>query len=107
VDNISIILREDELDEATEARIVAHIQDELGADSVSVEHGLALVMIVGEGMRYTVGVSRRATSALARADVNIEMINQGSSEISIMFGVKEADRTSAMRALYNEFFEQG
>jgi aspartate kinase len=107
VDNISIILREEELDEATEARIVAHIRDELGADSVSVEHGLALVMIVGEGMRYTVGVSRRATSALARAAVNIEMINQGSSEISIMFGVKEADRTSAMRALYNEFFEQG
>ncbi|MBT3295429.1 MAG: aspartate kinase [Verrucomicrobia bacterium] len=107
VDNISIILREEELDESTEARIVAHIRDELGADSVSVEHGLALVMIVGEGMRYTVGVSRRATAALSKADVNIEMINQGSSEISIMFGVKEADRTSAMRALYNEFFEQG
>ncbi len=104
VDNISIILREDELDEATEGRIVAHIRDEMGADSVSVEHGLALVMVVGEGMRYTVGVARRATAALAEANVNIEMINQGSSEISIMFGVKEGDRTAAMKALYAEFF---
>ncbi|MBL7076108.1 MAG: aspartate kinase [Kiritimatiellae bacterium] len=104
VDNISIILREDELDEATVERIVTHVRDELGADSVNVEHGLALVMLVGEGMHYTVGVARRATAALADANVNIEMINQGSSEISIMFGVKESDRTVAMQALYREFF---
>ncbi|NQU38677.1 MAG: aspartate kinase [Lentisphaerae bacterium] len=105
VDNISIILREKELDGATEARIVTHIREELGADSVSVEHGLALVMLVGEGMRFTIGLSRRATAALAEANVNIEMINQGSSEISMMFGVKEVDRIPAMRALYHEFFE--
>ncbi len=105
VDNLSVIVREDEMDDHTVQRIVTHIREELGAESVSVEHGLALVMLVGEGMHYTVGVAKRATEALAEAHINIEMINQGSSELSIMFGVKEADRRAAMKALYWKFFE--
>jgi aspartate kinase len=56
-------------------------------------------MIVGEGMRYAVGLAAKACAALADAGVNIEMINQGSSEISIMFGVKEVDRKQAVQAL--------
>jgi len=105
VDNLSVVLREDELDDATIERIVTHIREELGADSVSVEHGLALVMLVGEGMHYTVGVAMRATAALADANINLEMIDQGSSELSIVFGIKEADRKAAMKALYEKFFE--
>ncbi len=105
VDNLSVIVREDEMDDNTVQRIVTHIREELGADSVSVENGLALVMLVGEGMHYTVGVAKRATEALAESDINIEMINQGSSELSIMFGVKEPDRKAAMKALYEKFFE--
>lgn len=105
VDNLSVVLREDELDTATTERIVTHIREKLGADSVSVEHGLALVMLVGEGMHYTVGVAMRATAALADANVNLEMIDQGSSELSIVFGIKEADRKAAMKALYEKFFE--
>ena len=56
-------------------------------------------MIVGEGMRYSVGLAAKACVALADGGINIEMINQGSSEISIMFGVKEADRKAAVQAL--------
>lgn len=106
VDNISIILKEADLDAKTEARVVKRIHEELGVSNVYVERGLALVMIVGEGMRFTVGLAARATDALARARINIEMINQGSSEISIMFGVKDADRLNALRALYDEFFRK-
>ena len=62
-------------------------------------------MIVGEGMRYAVGVAAKACAALADAGVNIEMINQGSSEISMMFGVREPSLETAVRALYHEFFE--
>jgi aspartate kinase len=62
-------------------------------------------MIVGEGMRYSVGVAARATGALASAEVNIEMMNQGSSEISMMFGVKSEDKDKAVRALYAAFFD--
>jgi len=55
-------------------------------------------------MRYTVGLAARATQALARAGVNIEMINQGSSEISLMFGLKDSDHRRAVQALAEEFF---
>jgi aspartate kinase len=105
VDSISIILREGDLDAPTEERVVNRVRTELGANSIYVERGLALIMVVGEGMRHTVGLATRATGALARARVNIEMINQGASEITLMFGVKGADREKAVRALYEEFFK--
>jgi len=104
IDSISVIVRENAFDLETERRVVARIQAELKADEVEVERGLALIMIVGEGMRYTVGLAARATRALADAGVNIEMMNQGSSEISMMFGVKAVDRKKAVRALYQAFF---
>jgi aspartate kinase len=61
-------------------------------------------MLVGEGMRQEVGTAARASKALAEANINIEMINQGSSETSMMFGVKETVEKKAVRALYEEFF---
>jgi aspartate kinase len=61
-------------------------------------------MIVGEGMMRSVGILSRASAALAKANVNVEMINQGSSEVSMMFGIKEEDKVVAVKALYNEFF---
>ena len=104
IDDTSVILRSKVLAPAKEARVVARIRAELAPDDVEVEHGLALLMIVGEGMRYTIGLAAKATHALAEAGVTIEMINQGSSEISIMFGVKETDRKKAVRALFCAFF---
>jgi aspartate kinase len=104
IDNVSVILREERFDREMERRVVARIQAELEPEDVEVERGLALIMIVGEGMRYAVGMAARATGALSRAGVNIEMMNQGSSEISMMFGVKDVDRKRAVRSLYDAFF---
>lgn len=104
IDNISVIVREKSFDAAKEERIVERINKELHADDVTIERDLALVMIVGEGMRKVIGLAARATSALARAKVNLEMINQGSSEVSMMFGVKAADADKAVIALYDEFY---
>ena len=105
IDNISVILREKQFKQDAEERILKRIKDELGVDDIVVEHNLALIIIVGEGMRNTVGVAAKATNALSDAGVNIEMINQGSSEISMMFGVKGDDSVKAVRALYKAFFE--
>lgn len=99
IDNMSVILRTAALIHDKEAQILNHIRKELQPDDVTIEHGLALIMIVGEGMRYAVGMAAKACTALADAGVNIEMMNQGSSEISIMFGVKETDRKTAVEAL--------
>lgn len=106
IDNISVILREKDFTPQIEQRVVNRLKQELQAEDIIVERGLSLVMIVGEGMRRSVGTSARATSALARAKVNLEMINQGSSEVSMMFGVKEVDADRAVIALYEEFFAQ-
>ena len=97
-------MREEFFDQATEGRLLKRVRTELEADEVSVERGLALVMVVGEGMHRTVGLAARATAAFAHAGVNLEMINQGSSEVSMMFGVKEEDVAAAVRSLYGEFF---
>ncbi|MEC1550286.1 aspartate kinase [Bacillus rugosus] len=104
IDDMTIILREGQMDAATERSVIKRIQEDLHADEVIVEHHLALIMVVGEAMRHNVGTTARAAKALSEAKVNIEMINQGSSEVSMMFGVKEAEERKAVQALYQEFF---
>ncbi len=107
IDDMSVILRSAPLTPEKEEQVLTRIRTELQVDDVTIEHGLSLVMIVGEGMRYAVGVAARACAALADAGVNIEMINQGSSEISIMFGVKEIDRKHAVQALGHALLKTG
>jgi aspartate kinase len=104
IDNMSVIIREENLPVKKEKRIVEQIRQTLGPEDVFVERGLSLIMVVGEGMQHTVGIASRATHALASAQVNIEMINQGSNEVSMMFGIKSEDMETAVQALYSEFF---
>jgi aspartate kinase len=105
IDNMSVIIREENLSAEKEKRVIEQIRQILAPEDISVERGLALIMVVGEGMRHTVGIASRATSALAGAEVNIEMINQGSNEVSMMFGIKSEDMETAVQALYVEFFD--
>jgi aspartate kinase len=106
IDNISVILKSEQLDSETEQRIISRIQHELQVDDVVIEHGIALMMIVGEGMRKSIGVAANATQALASTQVNIEMINQGSSEVSLMIGIKAKDASKAVQAIYQAFFNK-
>lgn len=104
IDNISVILASANLSAAKEEKVVARIKAELKPDAVLAEHGLALIMVVGEGMHYTPGMAAQATQAMAADGVNLEMINQGASEISMMFAVKDVDREKALRSLGKAFF---
>jgi aspartate kinase len=104
IDNVSVVIRDKNFDTACEKRVVERIKRDLNPDAVLVERGYALVMVVGEGLYYTVGMAAKATRALSDAGVNIEMMNQGSSEISMMFGVKADQRAKAVQALYKAFF---
>lgn len=104
IDDMTVIVRQNQMEEKIEKKIMQRIMTDLDADEVRVEHDLALIMLVGEGMRQKVGTMARASRALADAKINIEMINQGSSETSMMFGVKEAVEKKAVQALYEEFF---
>jgi aspartate kinase len=105
IDDMSVVLRESVFPGEVETRVVETLRKQLDADDVSVERGLALIMLVGEGMRHSIGLTARAGAAFDRARVNIEIINQGSSEVSMMFGVKEEEMEAAVRSLYAEFFD--
>ncbi|KGA97089.1 aspartate kinase [Alkalihalobacillus alcalophilus ATCC 27647 = CGMCC 1.3604] len=104
IDDTTIILRQDQLNPENEERIVKRISAELDVDDVHIEHDFAMIMIVGEGMHNTIGLVARATAALANANVNIEMLNQGSSEVSLGLAVNEKDTKASIKALYDEFF---
>ncbi len=104
IDSVSIILRAADFTPEKERRIVQRISLELNVDNISVNRDLAIVMIVGEAMANTVGTTARAATALSKAGINLELINQGASEISVMFGVREEYCSYAVRTLYKEFF---
>lgn len=105
IDNMSIVIREKQVEGKLD-HIIERIQRELDVDSVHVERDKALVMIVGEGMIFSLGVTGRAAMALAKNNINIEMINQGSSEVSLMFGIHADHADAAIHALYDEFFDE-
>ncbi|MDN4609202.1 aspartate kinase [Sporosarcina highlanderae] len=106
IDNLSIILRSRVLTKEKEERIVERIHKELEPDAVIVEHDYSMIVLVGEGMQYTTGLAGRAATAIARSGANIEMINQGSSEVSLVFGVKKKDEDKSLKELYAEFFRK-
>ena len=70
---------------------------------MELESDLALVAVVGRGMKATRGTAGRIFSALAHARVNVKMIDQGSSELNIIIGVKNADFEAAIKAIYDIF----
>ena len=104
IDDMTIILRTAALQNGVLDRIVSRIYSELNADDVQVTDGLSLIVVVGEGMKHAVGVAAAATTALSRAGVNISMISQGSSEVSMIFAVNSSDCDKGVRALYNVLF---
>ncbi|MFB4211773.1 aspartate kinase [Shouchella sp. JSM 1781072] len=104
IDDTSVIIRESQLTDGVEEQISARIKTELAVDDVHIERGFAMVMLVGEGMHNSIGVIARASAALSRKGVNIEMINQGSSETSLVFGIHQKDADVAVQELYHEFF---
>ena len=104
IDNISVILRSHQLTTEKESRIVHRVKEELFADDVHIRNDLSMVVLVGEGMNNSTGLAARATAAISRTGANIEMINQGSSEVSLVFGVLKKDETKILKELYNEFF---
>lgn len=104
IDDLSIVLRERELTPIKEQEIIDQLTRKLEVDHVDIERDLSIIMIVGENMKNHIGVTATATTALAEHGINLAMISQGSSEVSVMFVVKTADEKEAIKALYQAFF---
>ena len=104
VDSQCVVLKEQFLPKEKEQRIIRAINEELKPDFVTVERGITMLMIVGEGMCYTPGMLAKACLALSSAGISLSMVNQGSSEVSFMLAIRSQDRDVAVRALYKAFF---
>ena len=105
IDDLSIILRERELPPIKEEEILRQLVQKAEVDHAEIEHDLSIIMIVGEKMKSHIGVTATATKALSENNINIQMMSQGSSEVSIMFVVEKDQEKAAIRALYRAFFE--
>ena len=86
-----------------EQKVVAGIHRLAEPDSIEIESDLALIAVVGRGMKSTRGTAGRIFSALAHARVNVKMIDQGSSELNIIIGVANEDFEQAIKAIYDIF----
>ena len=104
IDDLSVILRSKELTPIKEQEILKHLIQDLQVDYAEIEHDLSIIMIVGENMKNQIGVTATATKALSENNINIQMISQGSSEVSIMFVVNQEQEKQAIKALYDVFF---
>ena len=102
IDTMTVYVHQEEFIEK-EQQVIAGIHRAVQPDFVEMESDLALIAVVGRGMKSTRGTAGRIFSALAHADVNVKMIDQGSSELNIIIGVADRDFERAIRAIYDIF----
>lgn len=102
IDTLSVVVHEDEF-LFKEQEVVARLHRMTEPDSIEIESDLALIAVVGRGMKSQSGTAARLFAALANANVNIRMIDQGSSELNIIVGVANNDFEAAIRAIYENF----
>ena len=104
IDTMTVVAHADEFMHK-EQSVVSAIHRLAEPDSVEIEAELALIAVVGRGMKSASGTAGKLFSALAKEDINIKMIDQGSSELNIIIGVKNDDFETAIRAIYNTFIK--
>ena len=105
IDTMSVVISA-ELTKKQRKKIINNISAACEPDDIRFEDGLALVAVVGRGMVSAKGTAARVCAAIADADINIRMIDQGSSEISIIVGIGEKDFEKAINAIYDEFIKR-
>lgn len=102
IDTMSVIVSTDAL-RPVQQNVLDEITFRVHPDHLEVEEDLALIAVVGRSMRKAKGTAGRIFSALAHAKINVKMIDQGSSELNIIIGVKTEDFEPAIKAIYDIF----
>ncbi len=104
IDTLSVMVHQPEFVDK-EQSILSGINKAVNPDNIDIQSDLALIAVVGRGMKATRGTAGRIFSALAHANVNVRMIDQGSSELNIIIGVSNDDFEAAIKAIYDIFVE--
>ncbi|NLJ58304.1 MAG: aspartate kinase [Tissierellia bacterium] len=102
IDSFTIVLPSESVDKVSH-EIVEELKIKCRTENVQVYKNLSLIATVGIRMAYQPGISAKLFTALGNSDINIRMIDQGSSEINIIVGVEDKDFEDAIRAIYNAF----
>ncbi len=102
IDTMSVIVSSESLI-GKEKAVIDEITFRCHPDKIEIDNSIALIAVVGRGMRKTRGTAGRIFSALAHARINVRMIDQGSSELNVIIGVDECDFEQAVRAIYDIF----
>ena len=102
IDTMTVFIHQDEFAEK-EQQVIAGIHRMVNPDYMELESDLALIAVVGRGMRSNRGTAARIFAALAHANINVKMIDQGSSELNVIIGVKNEDFEGAVKAIYDIF----
>ncbi len=102
IDTMTVFVHQPEF-EGKEQAVLSEIHRVASPDSIELESDLALIAVVGRGMKSTRGTAGRIFAALAHANVNVKMIDQGSSELNIIIGVSNNDFDTAIKAIYDIF----
>lgn len=104
IDTLSVMVHQSEFEEK-EQNVLSGINKAVNPDHIDIQSDLALIAVVGRGMKATRGTAGRIFAALAHANVNVRMIDQGSSELNIIIGVSNEDFETAIQAIYAIFVE--
>ena len=102
IDTMTVFVHQEEF-EGKEQQVISSIRRLVNPDIIDLEADLALIAVVGRGMKSTRGTAGRIFSALAHANINVKMIDQGSSELNIIIGVSNNDFENAIKAVYDIF----
>ena len=102
IDTMTVYVHQSEFQEREQA-IISGIHRAVHPDSIDLESDLALIAIVGRGMRSNLGVAARIFAALSHARINVKMIDQGSREMNVIIGIRDEDFENAIRAIYDVF----
>ena len=104
IDTTTVFVHQEEF-EGKEQQVITSIRRLAQPDVIDLDADLALIAVVGRGMKSNRGTAARIFAALAHANVNVRMIDQGSSELNIIIGVTNDDFETAIRAIYDIFVE--
>ena len=104
IDTMTVFVHQAEF-EGKEQQVISSIRRLAHPDIIDLEADLALIAVVGRGMKSNRGTAGRIFSALAHANINVRMIDQGSSELNIIIGVSNSDFDNAIKAIYDIFVE--
>jgi aspartate kinase len=101
IDTLSLVIEEKSIDDME--RLLSDLTHACNTDSIEIVRNISLIAVVGLGMAGNKGTAAKLFGALANADVNIRMIDQGSSEMNIIVGVDNKHKDAAIEAIYRAF----